>query len=182
MISATRNLLLAIDTRYLLKRNGRDWLLPDGGVVRMTNRHSIGFSLDNPKFPPFRFLGSNPPRHIGRICDAILVASRASRLYVGILEQKSGHKDDSRRQLVNGRLFCDWIFGLFRANGYSVGELVYVRILTWTPSGIPNKGTTTPGYGVKKSTGEHFDWTVDVRNENCVFFAQILEEVESLEA
>ena len=137
MISATRNLNRTIDSRYLLPRDKKDWLLPDGGSVRMRSKHSIGFSLDNPQYPPFNFLSTNPPKHIGKICDAIFVASENDKLFVGILEQKSSHKGEFKRQLRNGRLFCDWIFGLLSENGYAVGNPIYVSILTWKPSGIP---------------------------------------------
>ena len=99
----------AIDDKYRLTRDGRDWELADGVKLRVPNRHSLGFSLDNRKTPPFAFFSGNPPAHVAKMCDAIVVLPYQGSLYFFVVEQKTGNKDDYARQLANGKFFCEWL-------------------------------------------------------------------------
>ena len=169
-MSAIEELSRSIHKRYLLRRQSRDWLLDDPVLLRMPTRHSIAFSLDNEDSPPFGFLSSNPSEHVAKMCDAIIVACHSSRLYVGLIEQKTGNKDEYYRQLVNGRLFCNWLFSVFKEQGYEFCDLVYVGILVWQPRRGPNKGTSVHSYRVVR-TSEHFDCFLELRNEVHIFLS-----------
>ena len=138
-----------IRKEYHLRRESRDWILPDKIQnqeikVRAPNRNSIGFSLDNRQSPPLAFLGNNPPEHIAKMCDAIIVHLVNDTLYFFIIEQKTGSKEDCNRQLANGKFFCEWLVTLYQHHGYWPAEKVkYIGLLVWKPRPSPRKKRTS---------------------------------------
>ena len=147
---------MAIDTltrtireEYHLDRERRDWILPDKIQnqeikVRAPNRNSFGFSLDNRQSPPLAFLGNNPPEHIAKMCDAIIVHLTSNNLYFFIIEQKTSSKEDYNKQLANGKFFCEWLVKLFQHHGYWSAEKVeYIGLLVWKPRPSPRKQRTS---------------------------------------
>lgn len=133
----------AIDEKYRLTRDGRDWKLADGVKLRVPNRHSLGFSLDNRKNPPFAFFSGNPPTHVAKMCDAIVILPYQVNLYFFVVEQKTGNKDDYARQLANGKFFCEWLVALWCHHGYcDAASVRYVGMLVWQPRQSPRKGRT----------------------------------------
>ena len=70
-----------IDRKLKLKRDNRDWLIPDTNIqVRSPHRHSMGFSLDvtASRHKPLAFFSSSPPQGLAKICDALEAAEKAS--------------------------------------------------------------------------------------------------------
>lgn len=134
----------SIKQQYYLLRNGRDWVLADGVNLRAPNRYSLGFSLDNSKNPPLAFFSENPPADIAKMCDAIIVLPHKSILYFFIIEQKTSNKGDYRKQLANGKFFCQWLVSLYCHHGYcDAASVQYIGMLIWQPRQSPSKGEMT---------------------------------------
>lgn len=137
----------SIKQQYYLPQSGRDWELTDKLAntvkLRVPNRHSFGFSLDNQKNPPLAFFSANPPAHIAKMCDAIVALLCKGVLYFFIIEQKTGHKEDYQKQLANGKFFCQWLVSLYCHHGYCDADSVqYIGMLVWQPRQSPRKGGT----------------------------------------
>ncbi len=132
MIEEIKN---TIREKYHLKRDHRNWKLNENPVVtiRAPDRHSIGFSLDNKKFPPFAFFSDAPPEHLAKMCDAIIALEYQKKLYLFVVEQKTAHKGDSQKQLANGKYFCDWLMSLYCEHGYLTTEPILIGLLIWQP-------------------------------------------------
>ncbi len=122
------NIKRTIASKYHLRREKRRWLVDDI-EIQAQDQHSFGFTLDKPDSPPFAFLGSSPPAHVAKMCDAIIAVSDGETLYVFSIEKKTQNKDDYRKQLTNGKLFCDWLFSLYREHKHHSGELVHIGLL-----------------------------------------------------
>ncbi len=133
-----------IDSKYHLKQDNNLWLV-EGIEIKALDRHSFGFTLDKQESPPFAFLSACPPAHVAKMCDAIIAVSNRKTLYMFSIEKKTANKDDYRKQLTNGKLFCDWLFSLYREHGHHGGEPVHIGLLIWEPRPQPRKGTTTHG-------------------------------------
>ena len=120
-----------IDEEFHLRREGREWLLQDNWKLKLKTprRDSLGFRLD--KDPsPFRFFSGSPPEDVAKMCDAVIALSYKGRLYIFLVEQKTGKKDDYRKQLKNGKYFCDWLLVLLREHGHYKGQdTVFIGLL-----------------------------------------------------
>lgn len=136
-----------IDPGYRLDRQGRDWLLAKDIKVRAPHQHSYGFSLDQPGKRPMAFLSGNPPADIAKMCDAIIALFHQEALYFFVIEQKTMNRDDYFKQLVNGKLFCDWLVSLYDCHGYlrehGVRTIEFIALLVWEPRPVPRKGGTS---------------------------------------
>ena len=128
---------------YHLPRRRRSWNLEDAVEIISPNRNSLAFSLDNKEQPPFDFLGAAPPAHIARMCDCVIALSYQGKCYLFVIEQQTAHQEEYRKQLINGRIFCDWLMALFTAHGHLTSEPIFVSLLIWQPrQKSPRKGTT----------------------------------------
>lgn len=136
-----------IHENYWLDREDRDWFLDDNVKLHAPHRHSVAFSLDNRKKPPFGFLGGNPPAGVAKMCDAIVALFDGGKLYVFIVEQKTQNLDEHEKQLANGKFFCDWLFSLYREYGHCNEEPVYIGLLVWRPRERPGIGQMTHRIG-----------------------------------
>ena len=153
---------------YWLNRQDRDWLLDNNVKLRAPNRHSVGFSLDNGKNLPLAFFGGDPPEHIAKMCDAIVALLYDNKLYLFIVEQKTANSGQYRRQLANGKLFCDWLFSLYKQHGYCDDEPVYVGLFIWKPRRTPAKqGTFHPP--VKSEKHELFACFFEEQNKLDIY-------------
>lgn len=128
-----------IHKRYWLDSEGRDWLLAGNVKLRVPHRHSLAFSLDNREKPPLAFFGGNPPADVAKMCDAIVAFFHSGKLYLFIIEQKSRHPDEHKKQLVNGKLFCEWLFSLYKEYGHCSEDPVYIGLLVWQPREDPDR-------------------------------------------
>ncbi len=137
-----------IDPRHHLSRQGRDWQLAKDIRVRAPHQRSFGFSLDRPGTRPMAFLIGNPPADIAKMCDAIIALFHREVLYFFVIEQKTMNRDDYFKQLVNGKLFCDWLVSLYNYHGYlrehRVRTIEFIALLVWEPRQSPRKGGTSP--------------------------------------
>ena len=169
-----------IDVKYHLQRQNRDWLLEDNVKVRGFHHDSFGFSLDkgDKSLNPFRFFSGNPPEDMAKMCDAIIAQRYQDGLYIVIVEQKSANKDQYKKQLTNGRLFCKWLMGLYRAHGYSDCDPVYIGLLVWQPRSIPDKGKTTH-QSLEFRLFTPFDCLVEIKNQTLVQLQEILKAFKS---
>ena len=168
MIDALRK---SIKQQYHLPRNGKDWELDADVKLRAPNRHSLGFSLDNHEHPPLAFFSGNPPADIAKMCDAIVVLPHKDILYFFIIEQKTGNKGDYRKQLANGKFFCEWLVSLYCYYGYcDAASVRYIGMLVWKPRDIPRKGETAHR---KPEPIEFplFDWCFEERNNDLIMLA-----------
>ena len=77
------------------------------------------------------------------MCDAIIAQSYEERLYMFVIEQKTGDPDYFKKQVINGKLFCDWLCALYRSHGYMDDNPIFIALLIWEPRLSQNKGTTT---------------------------------------
>ena len=139
-----------IGPKYHLERDNKIWMV-EGIEIQAQDRHGFGFTLDKQESPPFAFLSACPPAYIAKMCDAIIVVFNKRTLYVFSIEKKTANKDDYRKQLTNGKLFCDWLFSLYREHGHHSGDPVHIGLLIWEPRRQPRKGTTTHGADWPKS-------------------------------
>ena len=117
----------------LLNRNDEQWILNGCTTVtlRSPTRRSIGFSLDNSQYRPLNFFGTSPPKDLAKMCDGILVLLHRDNLYWFVVEQKTSNQGDYKKQLINGKCFCDWLIALYRVHGYLFGNPVVIGLLVW---------------------------------------------------
>ena len=155
----------AIAPKYRLPRQNRDWCLANNVRIRAPSRNSFGFCLDDETNPPLAFLGSNPPEHIAKMCDAMIAVSHRGHAYLFVIEQKTANKADYKRQIANGRLFCDWLTSLCCYHGYISNESIrYVALLVWQPRPTPRRGRTSHKKPQQALSHPLFDRVVDERN------------------
>ena len=162
----------------LLKRKDRDWQIGESPLVnlRAPHRHSIGFSLDNRAKEPFPFFSSQPPAGLVKMCDAIIALPYKETLYLFLVEQKTAHKDDYKKQLVNGALFCNWLFSLYKYHGYINVKPVLIGLLIRQPrQKAPRKGTTAHRRGREPKTCPLLQRLFEVNNENCIALAEFID-------
>ena len=164
-----------IHSNYRLNRENRDWLLDHNVRLRSPVRHSFGFSLDEPCDPPFAFFGGNPPAHIAKMCDAIVAVSHDRKSYIFLIEQKTAHQEEYGRQLVNGKLFCDWLGCLYRAHKYDVDDLIFVGVLIWRPHKASDKETTRPL--VKREEHQLFDHFFNIKNKKDIYLQDLIHQL-----
>ena len=103
-----------INKTLQLNRKGRDWSLNEKPLIKIKapSRHSLGFSLDCEQYGSL--FGGNAPLDIAKMCDAIIVLSCKNRDYIFVIEQKTRYKDGYKKQLSNGKYFCDWLLALLK--------------------------------------------------------------------
>ena len=164
-----------IHSSFQLNRERRNWLLDHNVKLHSPDRHSFGFSLDNPHIPAFAFFSSNPPARIAKMCDAIVAVSHHNKSYIFVIEQKTATQKAYRQQLMNGKLFCDWLSGLFRAHNYAVGDLVFVGMLIWKPHRASDKETTRPRSRPEKH--QLFDHFFDVKNRKEIYLQDFIRQL-----
>ena len=163
-----------IDDELKLKRDNRDWLIPDTNIqARSPHRHSIGFSLDvsDSKQKPLAFFSGSPPQGLAKICDALIAVFDQSKLYLFAIEIKTGSKDDYRKQLANGRHFWHWLIALCKEHGYLTlkPEPLYIAVLIWKPREKQvRKGATThtKNHGIESAIQEGFTARFEIRNRS----------------
>ena len=163
-----------IDDELKLKRDNRDWLIPDTKIqVRSPHRYSMGFSLDVPAsgHKPLAFFSSSPPQGLAKMCDALIAVVDQSKLYLFAIEIKSENKDDYRKQLANGRHFWRWLIALCKEHDYlpPQSELLYIAVLIWKPREKQvRKGATThtKNHGIESATQEGFTARFEIRNRS----------------
>ena len=159
----------AIHSRYYLPRQQRDWCLANNARIRAPDRNTIGFSLDNGNSPPFAFMGNSPPKHIAKMCDAIIAIFYKKQVYLFVIEQKTSNKNDYKRQIANGKLFCDWLISLCGYHGYIPNDSIkYIALLVWQPRPTPPKGMTTHRQPKQAPSHPLFERVVDERNSSLV--------------
>ena len=176
-----------IDDELKLKRDDRDWLIPDTNTntnirARSPHRHSIGFFLDVPgsKKKPLAFFSSSPPQGLAKICDALIAVVDQSKLYLFAIEIKSENKDDYRKQLANGRHFWRWLIALCKEHDYlpPQSELLYIAVLIWKPRKKQvRKGATThtKNHGIESATQEGFTAIFEIRNRNSFRLCDLIQ-------
>lgn len=164
-----------IHSNYRLNRENRNWLLDHNVKLRSPDRQSFGFSLDKPCDPPFAFFSGDPPAHIAKMCDAIVAVSHDQKSYIFLIEQKTAHQDAYRQQLINGKLFCDWLGRLYRAHKYGVNDLVFVGILIWQPHRASHKDTTRPR--TKPEKHQLFDHFFNIKNQKDIYLLELIRQL-----
>lgn len=165
-----------IHADYCLSRDERDWLLDDNVKLRLPDRHSFGFSLDNPCRPPFAFFSGNPPKHIAKMCDAFIALSYDDTTYIFIIEQKTADSGEYKNQLMNGKLFCDWLGDLYRAHKPDFGNLVYIGLLIWQPRRDPDRDT--PQLPTKPKKHLSFDNFFNIKNKKNIHLKELIRQLE----
>ena len=173
-----------IDDELKLKRDNRDWLIPDTNIqARSPHRHSMGFSLDipAPKQKPLAFFSGHPPWYLAKICDALIAVVDQRKLYLFAIEIKSGNKDDYRKQLANGRHFWRWLIALCKEHGYLPlkPEPLYIAVLIWKPRKKQvRKGATAHrgNSGIKAATQKGFDARFEIQNHNLIILCELIQE------
>ena len=157
-----------INKDYHLPRKNRDWFLADDVKLRVPDRNSLGFSLDNEDVPPFVFFKGNPPADVTRMCDAIIAVSFKQRLYLFIVEQKTSSLGEYKKQTANGRCFCDWLFSLYKEHEYCSEDPTYIGLLIWKPRMSPPKGGTSHKNKLVSTKHHRFEHFFDERNNRNI--------------
>lgn len=142
-----------IHSRYHLNRNkNNDWILEESSQkikIETPNEYSIAFSLDHKNHKPFAFFSDTPPADFAKICDAILFCFHKNKAYLFLIEVKTKNEGDYEKQLINGKLFCDWLITLYAQYKSTNPEMIVFSLLIWKPESSnqqrrsSHKGTTT---------------------------------------
>ena len=123
----------SIGNEFHLDREDRNWLLQDNNCkisLRVSNRNSLGFSLDHKSQPsPFPFFSSKPPSGIAKMCDAIIALSYKDKAYIFVIEQKTNNQDSYKKQLANGKYFCDWLLMLLKEHKHYSDTPIFIGLL-----------------------------------------------------
>lgn len=132
---------------YLEPGKNNSWILKESYrevKIRTPNEHSIAFSLDKKKDKPFAFFSDTPPADFTKICDAILFCLHGNKIYLFLIEVKTGNEGNYEKQLINGKLFCDWLIALYTQHKSISLKPIIVPLLIWKPrQNSIRKGTTT---------------------------------------
>ena len=164
----------AIRGHYGIQRKGGALLLDKNIKVHINAKQSFGFSLDNPGHPPFPFFKDNPPKHLAKMCDAIIMFEHDDVLYFTLIEQKTGDAANYDKQLANGKFFCEWLVSLCKEHGYNLyGTVSYFGVLVWEPRPIPLKGGTTHALPIAYHH-RLFDKFFDIQNETDIDVNQLV--------
>ncbi len=159
----------AVDSQYHLPRVKRDWYLPNNVRIRAPNSTAIGFSLDNESNPPFAFLGNNPPEHIAKMCDAMVAIIHKQKAYLFIIEQKTSTKGDYKKQIANGKMFCEWLIRLCHYHEIIPDDTInYIALLVWEPRPTPSKGLTSHREPKQALSHPLFHRVIDKKNKKLV--------------
>lgn len=175
----------AIRCPYHLERDGKEWLLREGTrlvKLRSPGRRSFGFSLDR-KPRPLGFFSDDPPKGLAKVCDGMVAVLHESKLYLFAVEIKSGHRGDSREQLVNGGLFWRWLADLCIQHGHlrSATEVYHVGLLMWSPrERAPRKGTTVHfgGDDWRALNIDGFNTGYEVKNRDDIALTAVIDKVQ----
>ncbi len=81
-----------------------------------------------------------------------------------------------RSQLMNGKLFCDWLGGLYRAHKHDLGNLVYIGLLIWQPRRESDRDTTQLPAKPKKHL--FFDNFFDIKNKKDIYLKELIRQLE----
>ncbi len=160
-----------------LNRKGRDWSLNEEPTIRIKApcRYSLGFSLDCEQYGSL--FGGNAPLDIAKMCDAIIVLSCKNKDYIFVIEQKTRYKDGYKKQLANGKYFCDWLLALLKEHNHYNGKVVFIGLLCWLPREKSlRKGETRHGNYVEKQNNEtQCDLLFEIRNEAHIYLQKIIK-------
>lgn len=134
----------SIDKNFHLERQEKEWTIEGNKDVKIRApiNNSIGFCLDLKKNKPFPFF-ADPPKHVAKMCDGIIVLSHKGKDYIFVIELKSVHPDRYKKQLKNGQYFCDWLLTLLRAYEHYKETVNFIGLLCYEPRETPSKGTTS---------------------------------------
>ena len=173
----------AIDVNYQLRRDRRTWLLDEALPqnqpikIRSPDKYTVAFSLDNAAKPPLAFFSKNPPEHLKKMCDAIIVMAHKGKTYLFIIEAKTANRNDYKKQLNNGRIFCRWLEELCREHQYLDTDLIYIGLLIWWPRKHSiSKGTTSHNNSrLRKIVAGKFNNFLEVRNQNHIALADVVD-------
>ena len=172
MIDAAKK---AIHQRYRLTNKQGAFILADNIKVYPDGQSSCGFSLDNGTFPPFEFFALRPPKNLAKMCDAIVLYDDGNDFYCTLIEQKTSNRGHFEKQLVNGKLFCEWLVSLCEEHNYKPpGRVQYFGVLIWQPPPIPPKGTTTHQTPQAKQH-RFFDKFFDIRTDPHVDVNELIQ-------
>ena len=185
VIDTIKAIKKTIDSRYLLKRKNRDWLLDESDKrigIRVPDRNSIAFSLDNENERPLAFFSGNPPEGMAKICDAFLFCVYEGKGYLFIIEVKSAYREESEKQLINGKIFCDWLLALCQEHGHLSTEFSVASLLLWEPR---EREVTHPLASGRRSDNEdpdierkpktrHFGYRLEVKNRRQIALQELI--------
>lgn len=174
MIDAVKK---AIHGRYGMTRKRFGFVLDQDTkniTIYINPKESFGFCLDNEDNPPFHFFRASPPKHLSKMCDAIVIFERGQALYFTLIEQKTGDPAEYDKQLANGKFFCEWLVALCQEHDYCASKTIsYLGVLVWEPRPIPLKGTTT--HPLPEACPHRlFDKVFDIQNQTTIDIEQLV--------
>lgn len=174
----------AIRGQYHLRRGERKWILEeDASKVRIhihvPIERSIAFSLDR-KPKPFTFFADNPPPDFAKMCDAVLFYLHGNKTYLFVIEIKTGDPGECEKQLINGKLFCNWLINLYIQHKSLNPCVTVIPLLIWKPRENPGRKGTTTHRGNDDSIQEmplrQFDERgFEIRNRNTVPISELIK-------
>ena len=170
-----------IDKRYELPRKGRHWILKsekqstEPVEIRSTNSHCFAFTLDH-KEKPLAFFSSFPPKGVAKMCDAIMACHYERQCYVFVIETKTNNRHDYKKQIKNGKLFCDWLLQLYKYHGHVHSPPIFVSLLIW----FPRKMFPKKDYERRikeEDKAEDFNHVFKIENQEVITVLQILKSI-----
>ena len=169
----------AIHGRYTnnnqIKMRRDNWLIDNGIFIYTNGYSSFGFSLDNEANRPFAFLRNSPPKHIAKMCDAIIIFADGDTLYIALIEQKTGDPGEHNKQLANGKFFCEWLVSLCKEHDYyDYKNIEYFGLLVWVPTNVPFRNETAYQPPEAQSS-ELFDKFFDLANVDQIRLKDLVD-------
>ena len=169
----------AIHGRYTnndqIKMRRGAWVIDKDIRIDTSEYNSFGFSLDNETNRPFAFLKNSPPKHIAKMCDAIIIFGDGDTLYIALIEQKTGDSEGNDKQLANGKFFCEWMVSLCKKHDYyDYKSIKYFGLLVWEPTDHPLRGETTYRPPEAQSSAL-FDKFFDLANVHRIYLKDLVE-------
>ena len=151
--------------------------------IRSPNEDSIAFSLDRSDPEPFAFFSASPPDDFARMCDIILFCSHNNEIYLFLIEIKTGRDEGYETQVMNGKLFCDWLIALCIQHKSLNPNAIVVPLLIWKPSEkLLHKGPTTHDRNsdnIKEKSTELFGRRVfEVQHMDTVPIIEVISKLQ----
>lgn len=119
-----KNVISANENKIFLDEKKYEYIFPN-------NHAYICFTLDNNKNRTknnFPFFADRPPRGIEKMCDEMVIIFKKNKNYIFCIERKSGKNTEGyKKQIINGKHFCNWIINLLKEHKHFVGDYKEIK-------------------------------------------------------
>ena len=163
---------------FQLAREHRKWTIKGNTdiAIQVPCSKSFGFCLDARGNKPFPFFG-NPPEHVAKMCDGIIVLSYKNKDHIFVIELKTTDKGPYKKQLKNGQYVCEWLLTLLKEHGHypNKKQVHFIGLLCYEPRRITNKGTTSHRKSIAPSGEDNGLPIYEFANQQRVVLSNIIK-------